>query len=67
MEEYPLCTGMIKKRKEQTPKPKLLSIRFNFQGAETTIHCAIDEKAGNETGLYYRYRKQVGYTSLPFV
>jgi len=26
------------------------------QGAETTIHCSIDEKAGTETGLYYRYR-----------
>ncbi|XP_050534710.1 retinol dehydrogenase 13-like isoform X3 [Daktulosphaira vitifoliae] len=23
------------------------------QGAQTTIHCAIDEKAGTETGLYY--------------
>ena len=24
------------------------------QGAQTTIHCAIDEQAGNESGLYYR-------------
>ncbi|KAJ8669899.1 hypothetical protein QAD02_001158 [Eretmocerus hayati] len=23
-------------------------------GAQTTIHCAVDEAAGNETGLYYR-------------
>lgn len=23
------------------------------QGAQTTIHCAIDEQAANETGLYY--------------
>nr|XP_012222950.1 PREDICTED: retinol dehydrogenase 13-like [Linepithema humile] len=23
------------------------------QGAQTTIYCAIDEKAGEETGLYY--------------
>lgn len=25
------------------------------QGAQTTLHCSIDEKAGEETGLYYRY------------
>lgn len=24
------------------------------QGAQTTLHCSIDEKAGEETGLYYR-------------
>lgn len=23
------------------------------QGAQTTIHCAVDENAANETGLYY--------------
>lgn len=23
------------------------------QGAQTTIHCAVDEKAANESGLYY--------------
>lgn len=23
------------------------------QGAQTTIYCAVDEKTGNETGLYY--------------
>ncbi|BES93584.1 retinol dehydrogenase [Nesidiocoris tenuis] len=23
------------------------------QGAQTTLHCALDEKAGNESGLYY--------------
>jgi hypothetical protein len=23
------------------------------QGAQTTIYCAVDEKAGKETGLYY--------------
>lgn len=23
------------------------------QGAQTQIYCAVDEKAGNETGLYY--------------
>ncbi|XP_067216943.1 retinol dehydrogenase 11 isoform X3 [Linepithema humile] len=32
------------------------------QGAQTTIYCAIDEKAGEETGLYYsthqKYRKK---------
>jgi hypothetical protein len=25
------------------------------QGAQTTIHCAVSEEAGRETGLYYRY------------
>jgi len=25
------------------------------QGAQTTLHCSIDEKAGEETGLYYRH------------
>lgn len=25
------------------------------QGAQTTIYCAVDEEAGKETGLYYRY------------
>lgn len=24
------------------------------QGAQTTLHCSIDEKAGEENGLYYR-------------
>lgn len=24
------------------------------QGAQTTIHCAVDEEAGKETGLYYK-------------
>lgn len=24
------------------------------QGAQTTLHCSIDEKAGEQTGLYYR-------------
>jgi hypothetical protein len=24
------------------------------QGAQTTIHCAVSEEAGKETGLYYR-------------
>jgi hypothetical protein len=24
------------------------------QGAQTTIHCAVSEEAGRETGLYYR-------------
>jgi hypothetical protein len=23
------------------------------QGAQTTLHCALDEQAGTETGLYY--------------
>lgn len=23
------------------------------QGAQTTIHCAVDDKCANETGLYY--------------
>lgn len=25
------------------------------QGAQTTLYCSIDEKAGEETGLYYRF------------
>jgi len=25
------------------------------QGAQTTLHCSIDEKAGEENGLYYRF------------
>lgn len=25
------------------------------QGAQTTLHCSIDDKAGEETGLYYRH------------
>jgi len=25
------------------------------QGAQTTIYCSIDEKAGEQTGLYYTY------------
>ncbi|XP_050440386.1 retinol dehydrogenase 12-like [Adelges cooleyi] len=28
-------------------------IKTPDQGAQTTLHCAIDEKAGQETGLYY--------------
>ena len=24
------------------------------QGAQTNIHCAVDEEAGKETGLYYK-------------
>ncbi|XP_050520603.1 retinol dehydrogenase 12-like [Daktulosphaira vitifoliae] len=28
-------------------------IKTPEQGAQTTLHCAIDEKAGQETGLYY--------------
>lgn len=24
------------------------------QGAQTIIHCAVDEKVANETGLYYK-------------
>ncbi|KAM0726100.1 Retinol dehydrogenase 11 [Formica fusca] len=28
-------------------------IKNPVQGAQTTIHCAIDEKVANETGLYY--------------
>lgn len=34
-------------------KPFIKSVE---QGAQTTIYCAVDEKAGEETGLYYRYR-----------
>ncbi|XP_050534719.1 retinol dehydrogenase 11-like isoform X2 [Daktulosphaira vitifoliae] len=30
-----------------------LFLKTPHQGAQTTIHCAIDEKAGTETGLYY--------------
>lgn len=25
------------------------------QGAQTTLYCSIDEKAGEQTGLHYRY------------
>ena len=32
-------------------------IKSPEQGAQTTIHCAVDEKAGNETGEYYKYYK----------
>lgn len=28
-------------------------LKTPVQGAQTTIHCAIDEQAGSETGLYY--------------
>ncbi|KAL6423549.1 hypothetical protein ACFW04_010240 [Cataglyphis niger] len=28
-------------------------IKNPIQGAQTTIHCAVDEKVANETGLYY--------------
>lgn len=30
------------------------AIKTPEQGAQTTIHCAVDEEAGTETGLYYR-------------
>ncbi|KAF2889646.1 hypothetical protein ILUMI_16527, partial [Ignelater luminosus] len=30
-----------------------LFIKTPEQGAQTTIYCSVDEKAGNETGLYY--------------
>lgn len=30
------------------------AIKSPEQGAQTTLHCALDEQAGNETGLYYR-------------
>ncbi|XP_050534714.1 retinol dehydrogenase 13-like isoform X7 [Daktulosphaira vitifoliae] len=30
-----------------------LFLKTPHQGAQTTIHCAIDEKAGTESGLYY--------------
>lgn len=29
-------------------------IKNQEQGAQTTIHCATDEQAGRETGLYYK-------------
>jgi len=29
-------------------------IKTPEQGAQTTIHCAVSEEAGKETGLYYR-------------
>lgn len=29
------------------------------QGAQTTIHCSVDEKVQNETGLYYADCKPV--------
>lgn len=30
-------------------------IKTPEQGAQTTLHCSIDEKAGEENGLYYRF------------
>jgi hypothetical protein len=30
-------------------------IKSPEQGAQTTIHCAVSNEAGTETGLYYRY------------
>lgn len=30
-------------------------IKTPEQGAQTTLYCSIDEKAGEETGLYYRF------------
>jgi hypothetical protein len=29
-------------------------LKTSEQGAQTTIHCAVSEEAGKETGLYYR-------------
>lgn len=29
------------------------------QGAQTSIHCAVDEKAGTESGLYYRLSQAI--------
>lgn len=29
------------------------------QGAQTTLYCSIDEKAGKETGLYYRFNFKI--------
>ena len=33
----------------------VLFLKTCEQGAQTTIHCAVSEEAGRETGLYYRY------------
>ena len=35
-----------------------LWIKTPEQGAQTTIHCAVDEEAGGQTGLYYRCVRQ---------
>ncbi|XP_023712469.1 retinol dehydrogenase 12 isoform X2 [Cryptotermes secundus] len=32
------------------------------QGAQTTIHCAVSEEAGRETGLYYRYLIKIRFS-----
>lgn len=29
-------------------------VKNSEQGAQTNIHCAVDEEAGKETGLYYK-------------
>lgn len=36
------------------PLIRMLWLKTSEQGAQTSIYCAVDEKAGQETGLYYR-------------
>lgn len=62
---YALCPGRVKTdalRHIEAAHPYLASMsdklrewfsRTPEQGAQTTIHCAVDEKTANETGLYY--------------
>ncbi|PIK56141.1 putative retinol dehydrogenase 13-like isoform X3 [Apostichopus japonicus] len=35
------------------PFVRRFMVKSAVEGAQTTIHCAVDEKAGQETGLYY--------------
>ncbi|XP_063053580.1 retinol dehydrogenase 13-like [Engraulis encrasicolus] len=39
-------------------QPLLLLIKTPTEGAQTTLHCAVDEGLANETGLYYSDCKQ---------
>ncbi|XP_069697713.1 retinol dehydrogenase 11-like [Periplaneta americana] len=41
-------------------------IKTPEQGAQTTIHCAVSEEAGRETGQYYRDCKKGRQSSLAF-
>lgn len=45
-------------------------IKTPKQGAQTTLYCSIDEKAGEENGLYYRLefsqRTNASYVSPKF-
>lgn len=34
--------------------PIMMLIKTPWEGAQTTIHCAVDENLANESGFYYR-------------